>query len=257
MARPCGRAALALAAATAISIAGAVSAADLQSDDFSAGSLDAVWNVSNPNGADWAVEDGKLRITAAHNSNVWADETSTRFSQTTSQDFDVTSNALIHYLDASTVAGIIAYSATSQDIAGRDGEWVTLKLWGRGGTDNNAVLQYQRRENDAAEDGYVGTQPDYMPDQGDIPVAFRVQRVGNEYTSWFKPGGTGDWVAVSTVTSELQDPLEVGIYAGIADAAGGEMTVWFDDFVEADSQLGTTSVDAKDRLAVTWSALKR
>ena len=255
MARILMRAALALTAAAAIGMAGTAAAADLQSDDFSGASLGAVWNVQNPNGADWAVEDGKLRITAAHNSNVWGEDTSTRFSQTTSQDFDVESNAVIHYLDASTVAGVIAYSGTTADTAGRDGEWVTLKLWGRGGTDNNAVLQYQRRENDDAAFGYVGTQPDYLVDQGDIPISFRVQRTGNEYASWFKPGGTGDWVAVSSVTSELQDPLEVGIYAGNADGDGGEMVVWFDDFVEASAPV--TAVDAKHRLAVTWSALKR
>jgi len=246
---------LALAAVAAIGLSRGAMAADLQSDDFSGGSLGGVWNVQNPNGADWGIEDGKLRITAEHNSNVWGDDTATRFSQTTSQDFDLESNAIVHYLDASIVAGIIASSSTTQDTAGRDGEWVTLKLWGRGGTDNNAVLQYQRRENDDAAFGYVGTQADYMPDQGDIPISFRVQRNGNEYTSWFKPGGEGDWVEVGTVTSELQDPLEVGIYAGNADAEGGEITVWFDDFIEAANPV--TAVDAKHRVAVTWSALKR
>ena len=59
---------------------------------------------------------------------------------------------------------------------------------------------------------------------------------------------------MSTVTSELQDPLEVGIYAGNADGDGGEMVVWFDDFVEADDPV--TAVDAKHRVAVTWSALQ-
>jgi len=252
----CAGVGLALAAAIGLGRAGV--AADLQSDDFSGSSLGSVWNVQNPNSADWAVEDGKLRITAEHNSNVWADDTATRFSQTTSQDFDVESNALVHYLDTSTVTGITAFSGTTLDITGRDGEWVTLKLWGRGGADNNAVLQYQRRENDDGAFGYVGTQPDYMPDQGDIAISFRVRKVGDEYTSWFKPDGVGDWIEVSTVTSALQTPLEVGIYAGLADADGGEMTVWFDDFVEASSPIGgTTAVDPHGKTATTWSTLKR
>ncbi len=251
--RCCG---VALALVVALGVSRGAAAADLKTDSFDGSSLGAVWNVQNPNNADWAVEDGKLRITGAHNSNVWAEDTSTRFTQTTSDDFDVESSALVHYLDASIVAGIIAYSGTTQDINGRDGEWVTLKLWGRGGTDNNAVLQYQRRENDDGAFGYVGTQPDYLVDQGDIPIGLRVQRTGDEYQSWFKPGDAGDWVDVGKVTSALQNPLEVGIYAGNADGDGGEITAWFDNFTEA-SDTGATAVDPKYKTAVTWGALKR
>ena len=246
-----------LALAVAVGASRGAAAADLKSDNFDGGSLDPVWNVQNPNNADWAVEGGTLRITGEHNSNVWAEDTATRFTQTTSQDFDVETSALIHYLDASVVAGITAYSATTQDINGRDGEWVTLKLWGRGAAqDNNAVLQYQRRENDDGAFGYVGTQADYNPPQGDIPIGLRVRRTGDEYTSWFKPDDAGDWIEVSTVTSALQNPLEVGIYAGNADGSGGEITAWFNNFAEA-SDTGGTAVDPKYKTAVTWGALKR
>ena len=164
---------------------------------------------------------------------------------------------LLTTVDASTVAGLIVYSATTKDHQDRDGQWVTLKLWGRGAAQgNNAVLQYQRRQNDDAALGYVGTQPDYNPPQGVIPVELRIKREGDDYEAWFKPNAEGDWVSVGRVTNELQDPVEVGIYVGVADAEGtGQMTVTFDYFREASNP--TTAVDPRDRLAVTWGELKR
>ena len=96
---------------------------------------------------------------------------------------------------------------------------------------------------------------DYNPDQGVIPIELRVKRDGNEYESWFKPNAEGDWVSVSTVTNELEEPLEVGIYVGICEGQGaGKMTVSFDYFREASSVV--TPVDPRDRLAVTWGELK-
>jgi len=121
----------------------------------------------------------------------------------------------------------------------------------------NAVLQYQRRQNDDAALGYVGTQPDYNPAQGVIPLELRVTRDGDEYQSWFKPNAEGDWVSVGTVTNELAEPLEVGLYVGICEGASeaGRMTVTFDYFREASSP--ATAVDPRNRLAVTWGELKR
>ena len=118
------------------------------------------------------------------------------------------------------------------------------------------MLQYQRRQNDSADLGYVGTQPDYNPGQGVIPVELRVMRNGNDYESWFKPNAEGDWVSVGKVTNELAEPLEVGIYVGICEGQSdaGRMTVTFDYFREASSP--ATPVDPRGRLAVTWGELK-
>ncbi len=241
--------------AIALALVPGVYAQALLSDEFTGTDLASFWQVRNGDLSPWSLKDGWLVIEAGYNQNVWADDTATRFYQITDQDFDVETSMIVNYLDASTVAGIIAYSATTQDHKARDGQWVTLKLWGRGAAqDNNAVLQYQRREDDGAP-GYVGTQPDYNPPQGIIPLEMRIKRTGNEYESWFKPEAQGDWVPVGKVTNELQDPLEVGIYAGIADGPGaGMMTVSYDYFKEASSPV--TAVDPKHRLTVTWSALK-
>lgn len=235
-----------------------VFAQNLMSDEFhgTGQDLQSFWQVKDGDKSPWALQDGLLVAEAGFDQNLWGDDTSTRFYQVTDQDqFDIETSMVVDYGDACTVAGIVVYSATTKDSQNRDGEWVTLKLWGRGAAqDNNAVLQYQRRQNDAAP--YVGVQPNYMPDQGVIPIELRIKRDGDEYESWFKPNAEGDWVSVSTVTNALAEPLEVGIYVGICEgeSADGRMTVTFDYFREASSQ--PTSVDPRDRLAVTWGELK-
>lgn len=235
-----------------------VFAQNLMSDEFhgTGQDLQSFWQVKDGDKSPWALQDGLLVAEAGFDQNLWGDDTSTRFYQVTDQDqFDIETSMVVDYGDACTVAGIVVYSATTKDSQNRDGEWVTLKLWGRGAAqDNNAVLQYQRRQNDAAP--YVGVQPDYMPDQGVIPIELRIKRDGDEYESWFKPNAEGDWVSVSTVTNALAEPLEVGIYVGICEgeSADGRMTVTFDYFREASSP--ATPVDPRDRLAVTWGELK-
>lgn len=233
----------------------------LMSDEFmgTGQDLQSFWQVKDGDKSPWELKDGVLVAEAGFDQNVWAADTSTRFYQITDQDqFDIETSMTVDYGDACTVAGIMVYSATTKDHQDRDGQWVTLKLWGRGAAQgNNAVLQYQRRENDSADLGYVGTQPDYNPAQGVLPLELRVRRDGDEYESWFKPNAEGDWVSVGKVTNELADPLEVGIYVGICEGASeaGRMTVTFDYFREASSP--ATAVDPRNRLAVTWGELKR
>ena len=237
-----------------------VFAQTLLSDEFmgTGQDLQSFWQVKDGDKSPWELNDGVLVAEAGFDQNVWASDTSTRFYQVTDQDqFDIETSMTVDYGDACTVAGIIVYSATTKDHQDRDGQWVTLKLWGRGAAQgNNAVLQYQRRENDTADLGYVGTQPDYNPAQGVIPLELRVMRDGDEYESWFKPNAEGDWVSVGKVTNELAEPLEVGLYVGICEGASeaGRMTVTFDYFREASSP--ATAVDPRNRLAVTWGALK-
>ncbi len=232
----------------------------LMSDEFhgTGQDLQSFWQVKDGDKSPWELQDGLLVAEAGFDQNLWGSDTSTRFYQVTDMDqFDIETSMVVDYADACTVAGIVVYSATTKDHQNRDGQWVTLKLWGRGAAQgNNAVLQYQRRENDSADLGYVGTQADYNPDQGVIPLELRVKRDGDEYESWFKPNAEGDWVSVGQATNELEEPLEVGIYVGICEgeSAAGRMTVTFDYFREASSP--ATPVDPRGRLAVTWGELK-
>ena len=235
-----------------------VFAQTLMSDEFTGTGQDlqSFWQVKDGDKSPWELKDGLLVAEAGFNQDLWGADTTTRFYQVTDMDqFDIETSMVVDYADACTVAGIVVYSASTQDHQGRDGQWVTLKLWGRGADDNNAVLQFQRRENDDEGLGYIGELAGYRPDQGVIPLELRIKRDGDDYESWFKPNAEGDWVSVSKATNELEDPLEVGIYVGICDGEGpGKMTVTFDYFREASSP--ATPVDPRDRLAVTWGELK-
>ena len=171
----------------------------LQSDEFEGSSLSKFWSIDNPKVGKFEVNGGKLKVVGGFNGNVWGGSDALFFYQEVSQQsFDISTNFLNDYSGASTVAGILVESETTKDSKKRDGEWVTLKLWGRGGGDNNAVLQYQRRENDDDKLGYVGIWGEndaaktYQPKAGKIPIAMRLKREGNTYETWFKPEGKGD-----------------------------------------------------------------
>ena len=231
--------------------------AKLQSDDFNGSKLSSIWKIDNPKKAKWEVNGGKLNVVGGLNANVWGNADATFYYQETTQKaFDVETTVVVDYAKGSTVAGILILSETTKDSKGRKPEWITLKLWGRGGGDNNAVLQYQRRENDNLK-GLVGTQPDYKPPAGIIPISLRIKRDGNTYEAWFKPNAIGDWVSVSKVNYVLNAPLKVGIYAGIAESAaadGRKITAEFDYFHEASSK--STPVNPKNRLAIKWGEIK-
>ena len=243
---------IAIIAAAALATAFAANAT-VQSDNFDGSDLNAMWDVMNPDKADLSIENGQLKFEAKNNGNVWANLDAAFVYQETSGDFDVETNAVFNYMPASVVAGLAAYSPTTQDHAGRDGQWVTLKLWGRA---DDAIIQYQRRENHDGGLGYLGEAPGYKPLVGEIPIALRLSRTGNEYNAWYKNEGEGDWIPVGgTVNSELQNPVQIGIYAGIADAAGGELTVWYDNFTEASNPVA--SVEPNGKSATAWARLKQ
>ena len=129
----------------------------LQSDEFEGSSLSKFWSIDNPKVGKFEVSDGKLKVVGGFNGNVWGNSDALIFYQEVSQQsFDISTSFLNDYSGASTVAGILVKSETTKDTKDRVGVWVPLKLWGRGDDSNNAVLQYQRRENDSEADGYVG-----------------------------------------------------------------------------------------------------
>ena len=231
--------------------------AKLQSDDFNGSKLSSIWKIDNPKKAKWGVNGGNFNVVGGLKANVWGNVDATFFYQETNQkSFDVETTVVVDYAKGSTVTGILISSETTKDKAGRKPEWVTLKLWGRGGGDNNAVLQYQRREDNGLK-GLVGEQPDYKPPAGIIPISLRIKRDGNTYESWFKPNAKGKWVSVGKVSYVLNDPLKVGIYAGIAEDAaadGRKLKAEFDYFHEASSK--STPVNPRDRLAIKWSEIK-
>ena len=208
----------------------------LSSDEFNGigQNLDTSWQVKNGDRSPWTLKDGQLVVDAGFNQNLWRDDTSTRFYQVMDQDqFTLETSMVVDYADVCAVAGLVVYSPTTKDPWGRNGNWVTLKFWGQG---NGAILQYQHREREI-----VARQPGYSRPQGSIPIAMRLERDGDDYEAWFKPDAQGEWVSVGKTTLALQDPLQVGVYAGICQGqAPGKLNVKFDYFRVTTPELVTT-----------------
>jgi len=218
--------------------------------------------LSNPNW-EWSNEpkkwdigktkDGWLTIAGEHNRNLWGEDQSNRLYQEHSGDFHIETNLIKDYRNVSTVQGIVAMSHTTKDPNGRTPDWVTLKLWGRGGDDQNAVLQYQARERDN-KPGLAGEVAAYgKVKQGALPMYMRMQRQKDKFSTWFKLKEGDKWKFVGEHELKLKDPLQVGIYAGIADGAGGELTSHFEYFKDLDNPF---TVEAKDKLTMTWGRIK-
>ena len=226
----------------------------LSSDEFngSGQNLDPSWHVKNGDRSPWTLKDGQLVVDAGFNQNLWRDDTSTRFYQVMDQDqFTLETSMVVDYTDVCAVTGLVVYSPTTKDSRGRDGNWVTLKFWGQ---QNRAILQYQHREREI-----VARQPGYNRPQGSIPVAMRLERDGNDYEAWFKPDAQGEWVSVGKTTLALQEPLQVGVYAGICQGqAPGKLNVKFDYFRVTTPELITTpstldnTYNAQDKLTGPW-----
>ena len=226
----------------------------LSSDEFngSGQNLDPSWHVKNGDRSPWTLKDGQLVVDAGFNQNLWRDDTSTRFYQVMDQDqFTLETSMVVDYTDVCAVTGLVVYSPTTKDSRGRDGNWVTLKFWGQ---QNRAILQYQHREREI-----VARQPGYNRPQGSIPVAMRLERDGNDYEAWFKPDAQGEWVSVGKTTLALQEPLQVGVYAGICQGqAPGKLNVKFDYFRVTTPELVTTpstldnTYNAQDKLTGPW-----
>ena len=221
----------------------------LQNDEFddSAQGLQPFWHVQNGDKSPYMLSSGSLVVEGGFWQNLWSEDSSTRFYQVTNQErFTVETSMVFDHRDVSSVAGLVISSPTTQDGQGRDGEWITLKLWGHGAADENGnignifegqdaagpgsphttFLQYQRRSGGLAPDF-----PGYNPPAGNIPIAMRLERNGDTYEAWFKPNAQGDWMSVGRTTLVLSGPVEVGLFVGISQPeAPGGLTVSFDYF---------------------------
>ncbi len=236
-------------------LAGVVQAASL-GDPFDGNSL------QNPNWS-WSIEPkewdvgqtktGWLHVKGEVNRNLWASDTTNRLYQERDGDFDVETHVFMDYKPSSTVAGLVAYSPTTKDRQGRAGEWVTLKLWGRGAAQgSNAVLQYQKREFDAGE-GLVGTVPGFQEPAGPMDVFMRLKREGDTFTSWYKRQVGDNWTQIGQTDQKFEPDLQVGVYVGIADGAG-EMISEFEYFEDL---LEPFAISPRAKLPMAWGDLKR
>ena len=198
-------------------------------------------------------EAGWLHMTGETNHNLWTNDDPSRVYQEHTGDFDVETHLLMDYEPSSVVAGLVALSPTTKDHNGRDGEWVTIKLWGRGAAQgSNAVIQYQKREFDNGE-GLVATVPNFQEPAGEMDLYLRLRREKDTFTAWWKPEKNDAWIEIGVTDQKFDEPLQVGVYAGVADGAG-EMVAqyeYFEDLIEP------FAVSPRAKLPLTWGALKQ
>ncbi len=197
----------------------------LQSDDFDGQELESYWHIQNGDKSPYELIDGKLVVEGGLNQDLWRNDTTTRFYQITNEDqFTVESSFVFDHDNSCSVVGLVISSPTTKDRYGRDGEWVTLKAWGQS---HRTDLALQQRE--LSTSGAISLVD--TPPKGDIPMAMRMQRDGDNYNAWYKSEGEGEWIHVGETTIALQEPLQVGLYVGICQPVyEGHLTVSFDNF---------------------------
>ena len=192
------------------------------SDEFdgSGQALQSFWQVRNGEKSSWGLKDGQLVVDAGFDQNLFWADTTTRFYQVTDKDqFDIETSMVVDYADACVVAGIVVYSAT--------GDWITLKLH-LYHSNPTAVLQFQN-----LFQGNIRGAPDIhlQTHKGIISIQLRIKRDGDNYETWYKQDAQGNWVFIGTEALAIQNPVEIGIYAGICEGEGpGRLTVTFDYF---------------------------
>ncbi len=211
------------------------SAQGLQSDEFdgSGQNLQSFWVVQNTfwhvqegNEGSYMLSDGNLVVEGAFYQNLWDVDYTRRFYQVTDQEkFSVETSLIFDHKDVCAVAGLIIKSPTQN-------EWVTLKMWGQGAEGafgnlpNTAKLEFQHRER------HLQHAFGYNPAGGNIPIALRLDRDGDNYKAWYKPDAQGEWVFTGETTVALEGTVEVGIFSGICqdETEDGFLTVTVDYF---------------------------
>ena len=253
---------LSLLAATLFLTTHTLHAADSLGDPFDGNALQNPnwkWKASDAvdvEPKEWDMGDTKagwLHITGEVNRNLWPSDTTNRLYQEHEGDFDIETHLYMDYEDACVVAGLVAYSPTTKDRQGREGEWVTIKLWGRGpANNNNAVIQYQMRQFDGAE-GLVGVVPGFQDPAGEMALYMRLRRENDTFTAWWKREAKDTWIDIGETDQDLEDPLEVGIYVGICDGQGKQIA----QFEYLEDLLVPFDVTPRAKLPIAWGDLKR
>ncbi|RKU30510.1 hypothetical protein C6499_06165 [Candidatus Poribacteria bacterium] len=227
----------------------------LHSDEFDGIDLQPFWNVQNGDEGPNMLSGGNLVVEGGFNQNLWEVDSSTRFYQTTNQEqFTVETSMIVDHRDVCSIAGLVIKSATIDDHPDSSGDWVLLKLWGHGAEDefgnianlnnqrpishpgmpNTAFLQFQHRgrgaDSSLQQPGGIGVEG-YNPPAGNIPIAMRLDRDGDNYVARYKPDAEGEWIHIGETTIGLRGPIQVGLFVGICQIeAPGGLTVSFDYF---------------------------
>jgi len=185
---------------------------------------------------------GWLFMNATNNQNLWDVDTVTKLYQESNADkIDVETHLVMEYKGTgSCVSGMVMKSE-------KDGNWVTMKFWGRAA---DTIIQYQHKAQEVVPAVPGSNQP-----AGRVEVFLRIAKNGDEYTGYWKMAAADEWIEVTPhANKKLTSPLQIGIFAGNCEA-GGTMTAQFEYFGDLINPF-SSAVDAKAKLASTWGSLK-
>jgi hypothetical protein len=221
-------------------------AAQSLGDEFDGNVLNAKWQW-HLEPASWDIgvtKAGWVHIDAEPSHNLWATDGAHRFYQEIQLDqFDVETHIIADWGNTgSTVCGVMIYSATEDN-------WVTVKVWGRGMT--NGQIQYQTKQNESGN-GLTGNAPGFVVTDGGTDIYIRLVKDGDSYTGYFKTDVDGDWTVLGPTTFTLTPPLQLSLYAGVADASG-EMTAGFEYFRD---NINPQPVEPLGRLTTSWGQIR-
>ena len=221
-----------------------VEAADSFGDPFEGSKLkNSNWKWQNepPTWDVGKTREGFLYIDCEPDRNLWASDASHFLYQETETDmFDVETHFSAKWDTTSGVNGLLVKSPT-------DNNWVTIKFWSRNAA-NRGHIQYQTRE--------AGLGPPDIQwrfgDWGDIQMSLRLKKEGDTYTAWYKAVDDTDWVNIGQDSFALTPPLQLGIYAGVADPAGN-LEVEYEYFRD---NMNPFPVEPGGKVTTTWGAVK-
>ena len=223
---------------------GGVDAAKSFGDPFDGAKLqnpDWEWRNEPPNWDVGKTREGHLYIDCEPNRNLWAGDASHFLYQETETDmFDVETHFRAKWDTTSGVNGLLVKSPG-------DNNWVTIKFWGRDAGPRGHI-QYQTRQKGMGP-------PDIQwrfGDWGDIELSLRLKKEGDTYTAWYKAEGDKDWVDIGQADFKLTPPLQLGVYAGVA-AAAGNLEVEYEYFQD---NMNPFNVEPGGKATTTWGALK-
>ena len=185
--------------------------------------------------------EGFLYIDCEPERNLWASDASHFLYQETETDmFDVETHFSAKWDTNSGVNGLLVKSPT-------DNNWVTIKFWSRNAADRGHI-QYQTRE---AGLGPLDIQWRFG-DWGDIQMSLRLKKEGDTYTAWYKAVDDKDWVDIGQGAFALTPPLQLGIFAGVADPTGN-LEVEYEYFKD---NMNPFPVEPGGKVTTTWGAVK-
>ena len=222
-------------------------AADSFGDPFEGGKL------QNPNWKwrnqpeKWDVGEtrkGFLYIDSEHdrNRNLWqSDESHFLYQETETDMFDVETHFFSKWATTSGVNGLLVKSPS-------DNNWVTIKFWSRDAA-NRGHIQYQTKGAGLRPGGDIGWKPEF----GETELFLRLKKDGNQYSAWYKTEADGDWLVIhENANFNLTPPLQLGIYAGVATAAG-TLEVEYEYFRD---NMNPFPVEPGGKATTTWGAVK-